>query len=296
MTARLHTPRSAAPRLGPAVIAAVLAVSFAAIGGAGSAQAADGLTIAILDLAEVPDLAPPKPLRAEPSAWRTSFGSERKNAPNVKPASPDSPLEAIANADAVLIQGVHAAAKLRRLFPPRTWRLIVSRGLADASRAANIGAGTTTTAIAIKARPELRVTARTAGFRLEAPDAQAPPGAPQTTATAVRLVDAGRAIWLASVAFPVGCSEASDCPARQQLNTWRETKRGDGELTVIGGRTQVEHAAPAPTAENAPPCAAHGIDADSPWQRVPLPSAENPQKSASGCIAMIRLDGPSAVR
>lgn len=294
MTARLHTARRPAPRLGPAVIAAVLAASSAAIGGAGSAQAADGLTIAILDLAEVPDLAPPKPTRAEPSAWRTSFGSERKNEPNVKPSSPDSPLAAIADADAVLIQGVHAAAKLRRLFPPRTWRLIVSRGLADASRAASADAATT--AIAIKARPELRVTARTAGLRLEAPDAQATLSAPQTTATAVRLVDAGRAIWLASVALPVGCSGASDCPARQQLNAWRATKRGDGELTVIGGRTQAEHAARAPTAGNALPCTAHGIDADSPWQQIQLPTTENPQKSASGCIAMIRLDAPSAVQ
>jgi hypothetical protein len=288
------------PRLGAAVIAASIAVSPATAGGSRPDEATGGLTIAILDLAEVPALAPPKPMRTDQSAWRTSFGSERKSEPKVKASSPDSPLAAIADADAVLIQGVHAAAPLRRLFPPRTWRLIVSRDLAAAAnspRGTNAGSDAAITAIAIKARPDLRVTARAAGLRLEATEAQDDSGAsPQTTVTAVRLVDAGRAIWLASVALPAGCREASACPARQQLNAWRDTKRGDGELTVIGGRTQAEQSGRAPTVENPTACTAHGIDADSHWQSIPVPALENLQNPTSGCITMIRLGDPSAVR
>lgn len=319
MTARHPTARSARPQRSPqrllrqtastiariagcsAAIAAALTAPAALAGGSGPAPAPGGLTIAILDLAEVPALAPPKPVSADQSAWRTSFGSERKSEPKVKGASPDSPLAAIAEADAVLIQGVHAAAPLRRLFPPRTWRLIVSRGLASASNSARgTNAGDPTiTAIAIKARPDLRVTARSAGLLLEARDAPEsdPAGTPPpTTATAVRLMDAGRAIWLASVALPAGCSDASGCTAREQLNAWRETKRGDGELTVIGGRTHVELAGPAPAGDTPPACAAHGIDADAPWQSVPVPAGETPPNAASGCITMIRLSSQPAAQ
>jgi len=110
VTARLHSALGAMPPFGAAVIAASISVSPATAGGSRPDQPTGGLTIAILDLAEVPTLAPPKPVRAEQSAWRTSFGSERKSEPKVKASSPDSPLAAIADADAVLIQGVHAAA------------------------------------------------------------------------------------------------------------------------------------------------------------------------------------------
>jgi hypothetical protein len=278
------------PLLGAVAIMAILAASSANAGG--SAQA--GLTIAILDLAEIPALAPPKPVSTDHSAWRTSFGAERKSEPKLTPSSPGSPLAAIADADAVLIQGVHAAAPLRRMFPPSTWRLIVSRGLAspeNSPRGTNAH-GDAATAIAIKARSDLRVTARTAGLSLETPDAQAALGAPQTTATAVRLVDAGRAIWLASVTLPVGCGSANDCPARQQLNAWRATKRGDGELTVVGGRTQRGETGRPPAPERSAACAAHGIDADSPSKQISLSAAEIAYKSAPGCISMIRLDAP----
>lgn len=122
-----------------------------------------GLTVAILDLATAPDLMPPPAPVVRP-AWRTSFGSERQTAPAPKPSARDQLAASLEGADVVLIQGVGSVRPLRRLFPPRHWRLIVSRSAA-AKSVAQAPEPIAMTAIAVKARPELRVTARAFALR-----------------------------------------------------------------------------------------------------------------------------------
>lgn len=256
---------------------------------------AGGLRIAILDLAQLPDLAPP-PSAAETrhTAWRTSFGAERQTEPPVvKVIAGEGSLKSLAGIDAVLIQGVRAAAPLRRLFPPRSWRLIVSRRiiatddpLAYRTNKAELPAAT---AIAIRAHESLRVTARTLALPLD--DPAAPPSAASlpAAATAVRLVDTrGRALWLASVALPPVCGDgASACPPRQSLDTWRATRRQSGEPTVIGGRLA---GAPAATVKAAPTaCSDHGIDSDLKSQSLPPQADGNSSDSSKGCISIIQL-------
>lgn len=270
-------------------LCAVLAMGLAAAATARAEPEAAGLpplTVAILDLAEAPGLAPPKPARAESAPWRTSFGSERTTQREKKPAAAaDGPLGLVASVDAVLIQGVHAAAPLRRLFPPRTWRLIVSRAMARAD--ASFGSNPRlppTTAIAIKARGDLRVTARTRELRLTDTDVDiATEGA--ASATAIRIAAPGRAIWLASVALPAGCRGEPACAARAGLEAWRATKRGEGALTLVGGRTRSPEAE-AP--QGARTCAAHGIDSD--LRAEPLVLTAPGASPVAGCIAIVRLE------
>lgn len=254
------------------------------------------LTIAILDLADASDLAPVKAPESSRAAWRTSFGSERQNEPEVKPVTADTPFAALAESDAVLIQGVKAAAPLRRLFPPRTWRLIVSRSIIspgdpEATKTERIDLPAAT-AIAVKAKQTLRVTARAHALRLDDPAAldQSRTSEQTATATAVRLVDRGRTLWLASVALPASCTTdaTAPCPARQELEAWREAKRGAGEATLVGGRLI------GPAAADTGPksaCPSHRIESDLPPQALPAADSTRQPEPATGCISIVRIGG-----
>lgn len=262
------------------------------------------LTVAILDLAEAPDLAPPPRPEPQRPAWRTTFGSERQSEPERKLDPGSGPLAAIAGSDAVLIQGVKAAAELRRLFPPRTWRLIVSRQLAAPDAAAGPEADTLSadlpaaTAIAVKARQTLRVTARTLALRLDATgsgdepsETASPSGA---AATAVRLVERGRALWIASVALPPSChreaGESDRCPAWSGLEAWRATKRESGEATLIGGRLAGKNPIE-PAAETPQACRSHRIETDLQSQILPPAETIPLSQSGTGCISIVRVGG-----
>lgn len=255
------------------------------------------LTVAIFDLQEFPALAPRPPPEFRHPAWRTTFGSERATQPRFEAGAVSGPLAALAGVDAVLIQGLQAAAPLRRLFPPREWRLIVSRRVLSATDP--VGFRTVrrnlppTTAIAVKARPDLRVTARTLALNLEA----SAENDQEAAATAIRLDLGGRAVWLASIALPASCNvEDPPCPALAALDAWRKQKLDGGEPTLIGGRmsaeappaarmeaANAENAAPAPSA-----CASHTIESDLAWERVASGGTEVSARS-EGCISIIRL-------
>jgi hypothetical protein len=278
------------------------------------------LTIAILDLAEAPDLSPAPPPEPVRPAWRTSFGSERQTETEIKPDAGSGPLAALADSDAVLIQGVKAAAPLRRLFPPRTWRLIVSRRIIKPDDATAVaGADATSadlpaaTAIAVKARQSLRVTARALALRLDltppptddetadtSPEAAVPattpssiPASTSAAATAVRLVERGRTLWIASVALPASCGnggEPAQCPAWTELEAWRSAKRGAGEATLIGGRLLGKKTA-APEAQTPQACVLHGIESDLQSQILPPPEAIRVSQTGTGCISIARIGG-----
>lgn len=275
-----------------------------------------GLTIAILDLAEAPSLAPVAPPQPVRPAWRTSFGSERQNETETKADAGGGLLGTLANSDVVLIQGVKAAAPLRRLFPPRTWRLIVSRRIITPEDLANTDATTpadattsadttsaelpAVTAIAVKARQSLRVTARALALRLddaaENTDTAATVSNTATrtlaAATAIRLVDRGRTLWLASVALPASCGNGNPtpCPAWTELDAWRAAKRGAGEATLIGGRLPGKNST-APSAETPQACVSHGIASDLQSQILPPAEVAQLSQTATGCILIARIGG-----
>lgn len=245
------------------------------------------LAVAILDLADIPELAPPP--AAQRPAWRTSFGSERATLPEPKRLQAgEGALASLAAADAVLIHGVRAAAPLRRLFPRRAWRLTVARpAVAPEDAATAPREAVPATAIAIRARPGLRITARSYALRLGASEAD--PAVASAPATAVRLAAPGRALWLAAVALPPSCATAASCPARQDLEAWRAARRADGETTLVGGRGLGATAAgAAPGAP--PPCAVYGLQSDLAAAPSPPPAGVSPA-AETGCMVIIRL-GP----
>lgn len=273
---------------------AVAAPCFA--GEPGGSDSARGLTIAILDLAEIPNLLPRPVVETRRPAWRTTFGSERESPPESKAHAAAGPIAALGETDAVLIQGVQAAAPLRRLFPPRAWRLIVSRNVLSPSDP--VGMRTVrsdlppSTAIAVRAHQDLRVTARALTLRLEPSSPGRPAEGSEAAATAVRLVDrGGRALWLASVTLPASCSsEDPPCTALTTLDAWRRDKLRSGEPTVIGGRISMRAPPKTETAGAASAaCASHTIDSDLAWHRLPPRSGPDSGGDASGCVAIVRL-------
>jgi hypothetical protein len=262
----------------------------------GGPEPARGLTIAILDLAEIPDLMPRPAAETRRPAWRTTFGSERESPPEVKAHAAAGPIAALGETDAVLIQGVQAAAPLRRLFPPRTWRLIVSRKVLSLSDPVGLRTVRSdlppSTAIAVRAHQNLRVTARALTLRLEPSPPGQPPGDTEAAATAVRLVDrGGRTLWLASVALPASCStEDPPCTALGTLDAWRQDKLRNGEPTVIGGRISVRAPPKAETADAASAaCSSHTIESDLAWHRLPPRSGPDSSQDTKGCVEIVRL-------
>jgi len=258
-----------------------------------SQGATDGLTIAIVDLREMSDPRPPPLLEERRPAWRTTFGSERATPRNATAEIDNAALAPIADADVVLIQGVKASAPLRRLFQPRFWRLIISRKVLSSTDP--VGFRTVrsdlpfTTAIAVKARKDLRITARAFALALRDTDrARAPDPSDDAAATAVRLTDErGRTVWLASVALPPSCGIGGPpCPAIETLDAWRREKREHGAPALIGVRI----AAGGPAGQdNTGPCTAHTVESDLAWERLTTPTGVDLSDPGTGCISIVRL-------
>lgn len=289
---RPHGSRPRAPRaasLGILVLSPLIAFSSAA---ETTSTAAGGLTVAIVDLREIPDLAPPSPPEERRPAWRTTFGSERQTRREIKTGIERTALAPVADADVVLIQGVKAGAPLRRLFQPRFWRLIVSRNVLSPTDP--VGFRTVrsdrpfTTAIAVKARKDLRITARAFALALHDAEDDRDPDRSDAAATAIRLSDQeGRTVWLASVVLPASCTtEDPPCPALEKLDAWRQEKKNDGTPVLIGGRMTSLEAA---RMEKSGPCTSHTIESDLAWERLTAKTGENSSEVGTGCISIVRL-------
>lgn len=279
----------------PQGVRAIGALALAAAGALMPAPAqADGLTVAVVDLREIPALAPRPAPEARQPAWRTTFGSERKTQPEIKTGIAATALAPIAGADVVLVQGVQANAPLRRLFPPRDWRLVVSRRILSSTDPVGFRTARAdlprTTAIAVKARGDLRITARALSLALHGGEMADEADSEGAAATAVRVSDGGgRSIWLASIALPPSCSiDDPPCPALGKLDAWRREKLESGEPTVIGGRMSASARA---TAENPDGkqelCTSHGIESDVTWEHVR--GTGNSHDITNGCISIVRL-------
>lgn len=224
---------------------------------------------------------PPKP------SWRTTFGSERRSEPktDVGPETFD--------ADVVLLQGVTAVRILRRLFPARHWRLIVSRQvlttddpLAPWSRDAV--APVPTTAVAVRYQEGLRVTGQDHLMALASPAADGLAEPRPAAGTAVRLQRSGTTLWALSVHLtPRSCDpDEPDCREPKALAEWRRERASEGEAVVTGGRLATQE----PSALPPPPC---------PQQAISVAgitaSAETPMLSPGsseerlGCVARLAL-------
>jgi hypothetical protein len=282
-------------RVTPA-LSVVLALALSTLLAASPAVAQDpstppGLTVAILDPAEVPELAPWFTPDERNPTWRTTFGSEREAQHEMSASFGEGLLSDLSGVDVVLLQGVHAAAPLRRLFPPRAWRLIISRNILAAGDPSELGTGPTDlqagAAIAVKVSKDLRLTGRSLTLRLPKPGAVADDT--DSSVATVRLTAGGRTFWLGSIALPPSCSvEDPPCPTLQTLDAWRDEKRRKREPALIGGRIAAQPA-PATTAETPVSCASYSIDSDLLWQRVPRQEAGNSSSNTTRCISVIRV-------
>ena len=284
-----HRPRQPGPlRLAPALAAGFALLAPAAL--CAEPPAPQMLRIASIDLAEAPGLAPPKKPKQARAAWRTTFGSERSIEPEAKKKAAKN--TGAIDADAVLLQGVVDPTSLRRLFPAGSWRLVVSREAFLSSSPAPV------TAIAVRVRPGLRLTARehlmglaaatTAPARakkakatsvaLSTADDNAKPE--HASATALRIVENGRATWLVSAKLPDTCGTGDTaCDAQSRLIKWREAKLKAAESVVAGGQL----AAARPGA----PCAKQVIEAD--LQTLSQSRQDGQPFTGGGCLAVLEL-------
>lgn len=240
------------------------------------------LTILSVDATTLPGMKD-RAKTAPPPAWRTSFGSERRSAPErMKPA-------ASVAADLVLLQGVRDVPTLRQWFPAREWKLVVSRQLliADATPdqlATAPASPVPTTAIAVRYQPGLRVTAQDHLMNLTAAGgADGPP--PAAAGTAVRIQIAGRETWALSVLLPEACFApgAPTCPGFAELEQWHARQQASGVRRVTGGRFTP------PKPEPTDACARFAIRLD------PAPQPPKPQLSLAavtpelGCSAAVTV-------
>jgi hypothetical protein len=227
-----------------------------------------------------PDFRPP-PERQQ--TWRTTFGSERR------PAEPQAIKGTVViDADVVLLQGLTDIVAVRRVFPAWHWRLIVSRRALSARLPREAGLtrvppDTPVTAIAVRARRGLRISARDELRELH--DIEADLGHKPTAVTAARIADGTRTLWFVSVMLADACTGAQGtCPARDYLSSWRRRKREGGEPTVAGGRLSTASGTVSPG-----PCQRQMIEADSKGAFGPPLGATGAPRGDTGCVAVLDL-------
>ena len=182
------------------------------------------------------------PRPAEPaSTWRHTFGSERRTARWRELA------EAGFAADIVALQGVTSAGDARRLFPARSYHVVVSRQLLARSNARSTGIAVfrndapETTAVVYRRQRGVRL----AGFRHFLPlAAPAASGREQEAAaiTAFRLRVYGKLIWVASLDLGDACGAGDQTATCQQaaeiiaaFQDWiGQLKEGPAPLVLLG--------------------------------------------------------------
>lgn len=259
-----------------AIAAAAAAVDVLPATAEADPENIETLKIMALDARSLPGLPVAKP-EAPPAQWRTSFGSERRS----EPARP-KPKAAI-DADIVLLQGVTDVRAMRAWFPAGQWRLIASphvfAGSGDEMQASppSPTAPIPATAVAVRLRPGLRITARDYLPEVAGPAGDAPSGA---AATAARIRFANRETWAVSVLLPDDC--AGNCPQRRALDRWHEERAAENVRRVTGGRF-------APGNSSSTGCAAFGLRLD------PPPPSPRPAYTAAsltpdlGCTATVSV-------
>ena len=238
-------------------------------------------------------------IKSSAPAWRTSFGSERRTID-----APPPPQSALIDADVVLLQGITNPRALRRLFPARSWRLIFSRRALETLPKGSVFTAPVSSveveAVAIRFRDGLRVTNRGEDIddlpsatpesatpaSVVAPAASAiqPPVNPASPGLAVKVIDRGRILWLASIALENACNAAgnADCAKPALLARWRTRRIEDGESVIAGGRMHSDASATA--------CGTQGIESQAAGANVLPRLAKGENRHVLGCIAELTLE------
>jgi hypothetical protein len=238
-------------------------------------------------------------IKSSAPAWRTSFGSERRTID-----APPPPQSALIDADVVLLQGITNPRALRRLFPARNWRLIFSRRALETLPKGSVFTAPVSSveveAVAIRFRDGLRVlnrgqdiddlpsaspeSATPASVMVPAAAAIQPPVNPASPGLAVKVIDRGRTLWLASIALENACSAAgnADCAKPALLARWRTRRMEDGESVVAGGRMHSDASATA--------CVTQGIEWQAAGANVLPRLAKGENRYVLGCIAELTLE------
>lgn len=240
-------------------------------------------------------------IKSSAPAWRTSFGSERRTID-----APPPPRSALIDADVVLLQGITNPRALRRLFPARSWRLIFSRRALETLPKGSVFTAPVSSveveAVAIRFRDGLRVLHRgediddlpSAAPETSTPAAPAataiqPPLNPASPGLAVKVIDRGRTLWIASISLESACDAASnsDCSKPALLARWRarrkeEGAKEEGASIVAGGRMHSDAPATA--------CATQGIQWDAAGSNVLPRLAKGENRHVLGCIAELTLE------
>lgn len=214
------------------------------------ANASQVLRIATWDLAHT-DAAVFKAPKSKQPTWRHTFGSERQDR---KPARLGT---FNLDVDVVLLQGVHNIYGLRRVFPPRHWKLIISRDYMHVSRplsrlpmdlqafdisTLNQSSSNSVTAIAVRYQRGLRVR----GINHISLDTRlqdvASKNEPHPKALATLLNYYGLPLWLVSMRLPASCREQEmTCSAWDDFKTTlqkRLERQGRSQYPVIAGITR----------------------------------------------------------
>lgn len=176
------------------------------------------------------------------TAWRTSFGSERRS--DTAALAPSG----VHEADIVLLQGVADVSALRHWLPARTFKLLVPRAVLPTAEG-----GTTrhpenpegthphaTLAIALRYRPGLRFLERIDFANQARPHAGQPPAFSERPARdqalAARVAWNGQPLWLASVSFTADCQSAGTaCEIARAYQAWIEEQRSQSAAIIAGG-------------------------------------------------------------
>ena len=194
-------------------------------------------------------------------AWRTTFGSERRDVVRRK-AGPTG-----ITADLVAVQGVATVQDIAGSFGARDYFPILSRQLLLNKAAGAEAASRTSTGVLVRRREGLRVTLQEhlllkrpalggAGAAAE-PDAAERPGSvsgvsdgDEVAAVATRIShEAGAQIWLVSVDFSRDCFDWMSSPAGEgggfvcelhrarlaELGAWIAARKDDATLFVVAG-------------------------------------------------------------
>jgi len=184
------------------------------------------------------------------SSWRHTFGSERNDAKKTRLGVFNL------DVDVVLLQGVRNVRALRRIFPTRHWKLILSKDymryapplsrLPSDLQAYDISVTGRTvehpvTAIAVRYQRRLRVRGiqhiRIKDYIENADDSASGIDLDKApSATAVRINYFGSNLWLMSAAFLPDCqSTAETCQAWKAINAWYKRLTRADHLSAIAG-------------------------------------------------------------
>ena len=178
---------------------------------------------------------PGQAAQTKPQRWRNTFGAERRT--QTRPAIGSSGI----NADVIALQGVRQIADVRRLFPARTYSLLVSRAVLLSLTSSQSSRPVVSnqspqhpfvTAIAIRRQPGVRVVGNH-NFVSEPPSGSES-DQPFYAGLAVRLSVSRQPVWVTSVDLTRACGP--DKPASTKT-TCKLRSVGERNVGVWAKRT-----------------------------------------------------------